>query len=84
MYSIIGNQSVHVTVVSSIQKKSIHEFSDTAPVNSFPRNTTSNASDFQWVFDNQSNNWEVGIISFEGDLLNFLFAPAAMDQLYSR
>lgn len=31
---------------------------DIAPVNFFPRNTTSNAGDFQWVFDTQSAGWE--------------------------
>ncbi|KII87716.1 hypothetical protein PLICRDRAFT_176496 [Plicaturopsis crispa FD-325 SS-3] len=30
---------------------------DTAPVNSFPRNTTSTTIDSQWVFDTQSADW---------------------------
>ena len=32
--------------------------SDVAPVNSFPRNTTSGASS-QWVFDTQGADWSV-------------------------
>jgi len=32
--------------------------SDVAPVNSFPRNTTSDASS-QWVFDTQGADWSV-------------------------
>ena len=35
------------------------EFSDIAPVNLFPRNTTSTASDYRWAFDTQSAGWEV-------------------------
>jgi hypothetical protein len=37
--------------------------SDSAPVNSYPRNTTSTSFSSQWVFDVQSSGWAVIIPS---------------------
>jgi hypothetical protein len=35
------------------------KFSDTVPANLFPRTTTSDTSDYRWLFDMQSTGWEV-------------------------
>lgn len=37
----------------------MHFDSDTAPVNSFPRDNTKTTMNSQWVFDIQSQGWAV-------------------------
>jgi len=69
MYPVIGAKAymlshTHRKSVGALQiinKALTHtlHFSDVAPVNYFPRNTTSTANQFQWVFDTQSAGWKV-------------------------
>jgi len=59
-YPVFGNQSVSLlaSCARSTRTQPFSSCSDVAPVNGFPRSTTVNASEADWVFELAARDWE--------------------------